>query len=68
VSEELFGHRYLDALAVIDLRQALREAGPEGRKRAIRRLRLRRGAAVAELDQVEQELRELERRQGPWLS
>jgi hypothetical protein len=46
----------------LDLARALREATPAEQATAIRLLRLRRGAAAAELDQVEQGMRELERR------
>jgi hypothetical protein len=45
-----------------DLERALAQSTPAEQATAIRLLRLRRGAAVAELDQVVQEQRELERR------
>jgi hypothetical protein len=44
------------------LERVLAESTPEERVSAIRLLRLKRGGATAELDQVCQEQRELERR------
>jgi len=46
----------------LELERALAESGPGERDAAVRVLRLRRGRFVADLDQVDGELRDLERR------
>ena len=46
----------------LEMQRAVAESGPDERAAAIRILRLRRGRSVADLDQVDGELRDLERR------